>query len=110
MRYILLSVALLWGLCSHDAHAQLEGKTSGKQRRENRRALRDANRYPAEYKESHLAVTKAELKDGNGGRQAVVKPADGRADYQFDRTGEPRASEPSRANLRLRRKEKQPTP
>lgn len=110
MRFLFLTLFLLGSLASLDARAQLKELSPAQQRRANRRALRDAARYPAEYKDSHLAVSKEELKEGNGGRQAATKPTDGRENYQFDRGGDPRVSEPSRVNLRLRKKDKAPTP
>lgn len=70
----------------------------------NRRSLRDARQYPAPYKDSHLAVNKAALKRGDGGRQ--VQPNDGRQKYKFDNTGAARVSEPSTVSLRLRKKKK----
>jgi hypothetical protein len=78
--------------------------TEPNQRDANRRALRDARKYPALYKDSHLAVDKAALKRGDGGRAA--KPNDGRQKYKFDKTGTARVSEPSTISLRLRKKAK----
>ncbi|UYZ62575.1 hypothetical protein [Hymenobacter weizhouensis] len=92
------------------AHAQLESTSPAHQRAANRRALREARQVKAEYKESHLTVTKVEVTPGKGGRQAVRKPTDGRQNYQFDRTGTPRVSEPSRIGLRLRKKRPASTP
>lgn len=109
MRYLFLSTVLLWAACATQAHAQLAPTTKSQQRAESRRALKDAKRFPAEYKESHLAVTKPELKEGNGGRLAVLEPNDARSSYKFDKSGMPRVSEPSRLNLRLRKKDKAPT-
>jgi hypothetical protein len=76
-----------------------------KHRPANRRSLRDARNYPAPYKDSHLDVEKADLKRGDGGRQA--QPNDGRQSYRFDNTGAARVSEPSTMNLRLRKKKKE---
>lgn len=106
MRHILLAILTsgLIGWASTRAQAQLEPTTPAQQRSENRRALRDAKRFQGQYKDSHLRVTKAELESAGWGRQAVTKPKDGRAGYQFDRTGTPRVSEPSRVNFRLRKK------
>ena len=103
MRYVLIG-ALLSALMSTQAHAQLESTSPAEQRAANRKALRDARKFDAKYKESHLTVNKEELKDQSGGRLAVNPPTDERASYQFDRTGAPRVSEPSRFNFRLRRK------
>ena len=104
--------ALLLGLFSTlttAAYAQLESTSPAHQRTANRRALREARHYKAEYKDSHLAVTRPEVTPGKGGRQAAAKPTDGRTGYQFDRAGVPRVSEPSRIGLRLRRNKKAST-
>lgn len=108
MRYVFLLVILLWGACATTTYAQLQPTSKAQQRAESRRALRDAKRFPAEYKESHLTVTKPELKEGNGGRLAVVEPNDARSSYRFDKSGTPRVSEPSHVSLRLRKKNKAP--
>lgn len=79
--------------------------TEVNQRAANRRALRDARKYPAPYKDSHLDVEKSDLKQGGGGRQE--QPNDGRESYRFDNTGAARVSEPSTVNLRLRKKKKE---
>jgi hypothetical protein len=110
MRYMLLATTLILGLCTTRAQAQLASTSRGKQRTESRKALRDARRYPAEYKDSHLVVTKPELKEGNGGRLAALEPKDEQKSYKFDRSGTPRVSEPSRVSLRPRKKDKEPTP
>lgn len=107
-RYLFLPVLLLWSACATSAYAQLQPTSKAQQRAESRRALRDAKRFPAEYKESHLIVTKPELQEGNGGRLAVLEPNDARSSYKFDKTGTPRVSESSRLPLRLRRKDKAP--
>ncbi|MBC8085280.1 MAG: hypothetical protein H7Z21_18945 [Hymenobacter sp.] len=100
MRVFVLSAALL--LAGFSAAAQI---TEPNHRAANRKALRDARKYPAPYKDSHLAVNKAALKRGDGGRQA--QPNDGREDYKFDNTGSARVSEPSTLSLRLRKKKKE---
>lgn len=101
--YLFLAALLLWGA---NAQAQLQPTSKAQQRAESRRALRDAKRFPAEYKESHLTVTKPELKEGNGGRLAVLEPNDARSSYRFDKSGTPRVSESTRLSLRLRKKDK----
>ncbi|MBT9395446.1 hypothetical protein KLP40_19940 [Hymenobacter sp. NST-14] len=103
MRYALI-VTLLLALTSTQAWAQLESSSPAQQRAANRKALRDARRFDAKYKESHLTVDKEELKDQAAGRLAVHPPTAERASYRFDRTGAPRVSEPSRLNFRLRKK------
>lgn len=100
MRYVVLLAALL--LTGGSAAAQT-GEVN--QRAANRRALRDARKYPAPYKDSHLDVEKTDLKRGDGGRQA--QPNDGRQSYRFDNTGTARVSEPSTISLRLRKKKKE---
>lgn len=110
MRPFVLATLLL-GLLSTStaAYAQLESTSPAQQRAANRRALREARKFKGEYKESHLAVTKPEVTPGKGGRQAAAKPTDGRTGYQFDRTGTPRVSEPSRIGFRLRKNKKAST-
>ena len=73
-------------------------------RAQNRRALRDARKHPAPYKDSHLAVGKASLKRGEGGRSAERNKE--RASYKFDNIGAARVSEPSAESIRLRKKKK----
>ncbi|RSK50889.1 hypothetical protein [Hymenobacter rigui] len=102
MRYLLFS--LLLALAATPAWAQLEATSPAQQRAANRKALRDAEKFNAKYKDSHLTVTKAELKHQGGGKQEVLAPPPGQASYRFDRDGTPRVSEPSRINLRLRKK------
>lgn len=102
MRILLVSFLLLCGAAP--AWAQLESTSPAQQRTANRKALRDAEKFNARYKESHLTVTKQELKHQGGCKQEVLAPPPGQASYRFDRNGEPRVSEPSRLNLRLRKK------
>ncbi|OWP61609.1 hypothetical protein CDA63_18515 [Hymenobacter amundsenii] len=102
MRYLLLG-ALLLALAAPEARAQLEATSRGSQRAANRKALQDARRFDARYKESHLVVSKQELKTEAGGRLAASPPHDGRAGYRFGHDGAPRVSEPSRLHLRLRK-------
>ncbi len=92
---------MVLSLIGFNASAQI---TESNHRVANRHALRDARKYPAPYKDSHLAVDKTSLKRGDGGRQA--KPNDGRQKYKFDKTGTARVSEPSTVSLRLRKKAK----
>ena len=100
MRYFLLVFALLWWLPTQAA-AQIVEKNH---RAENRRALREARKHPAPYKDSHLAVDKESLKRGEGGRSAAASKE--RKSYKFDKTGTARVSEPSTVSLRLRKKKK----
>ncbi|MBC6697314.1 hypothetical protein [Hymenobacter sp. BT190] len=89
------------GLSATAASAQTQPVN---RRAENRRALRDARKYPAPYKDSHLAVNKETLKPGEGGRTPEVEEE--AAAYKFDKTGAARVSEPSPIGLRLRKKKK----
>jgi hypothetical protein len=104
MRYFLVNTLLLLGLASTPAWAQLEPTSPAQQRVANRKALRDAEKFNAKYKDSHLTVTKEELKHQGAGKQAVLAPPPGQASYRFNRDGTPRVSEPSRIGLRLRKK------
>ena len=103
MRYLLIGL-LLVALARPEARAQVDYFSRGQQRAANRKALRDARKYDARYKESHLVVSKEELRTEAGGRQSVSPPTDGRSRFKFDHTGSPRVSEPSRIRLRLRKK------
>lgn len=98
MKLLLLLPALLFAAA---ASAQTEPATPAQHRAENRRALRDAKKYPAKYKDSHLAVSPKSLKRGQAG---TPLPHDGRSKYHFNRTGTARVSEPTAAGLRLTRK------
>lgn len=98
---ILLFLLGVFCLSALDSSAQIV-KTN--QRAQNRKALRDARKYPAPYKDSHLAVSKNDLKREGGGRSAEAN--DDRDNYRFDNSGAARVSEPSTAGLRLRKKKK----
>ena len=97
---VLLVAGLLLSSASR-VQAQIVANSPGRQRAENRRALHDARKYPAAYKESHLNVTPAALRRGEPGHP---QPRDGRRKYQFDNTGTPRISEPTAPAARLTRK------
>ena len=104
-RLLAFSVMLLLSAAyARSAAAQIKETSPAKLRAENRRALRDARQYPAEYKDSHLAVSRTDLRRGEGGQAG--QPHDGRASYKFDKTGTARVSEPTYPGLRLRKKEK----
>jgi len=97
----LLFVLGLWCWSVTTASAQI---VETNHRAQNRRALRDARKHPAPYKDSHLAVDKESLKRGEGGRSAERNRE--RSSYKFDNTGAARVSEPSNVSLRLRKKKK----
>ncbi|TGE15947.1 hypothetical protein [Hymenobacter elongatus] len=103
MRVVWIVAGLLVGV-STTASAQLEDMYPARQRAENRRALRDAHKVKAEYKESHLAVNKTALQRGEPG--TPQQPNDGRQSYKFDNAGLPRVSEPQHLGLGLRKKKK----
>jgi hypothetical protein len=73
-----------------------------KLRAENRKAMREARKCKSEYKESHLAVNRGDLRRS----QPRALPRDGRGRLEFDHTGTAKVSEPSRVNLRLGKKKK----
>ncbi|AYA37685.1 hypothetical protein D3Y59_11885 [Hymenobacter oligotrophus] len=62
-------------------------------KKEARRSLRDARKYPAaeDLRQSHLAVTKHDLRPGESGR--LRNPKDGSERYKFDNAGTPRVSD-----------------
>lgn len=103
MRFLFLFCFGLSTLClMHTAAAQTVAKSPARLRAENRRALREAKKVEADYKDSHLAVNKDDLKRN----QSRALPHDGRRRLQFDHTGTAKVSEPSRVNLRLGKKKK----
>lgn len=103
MRLVWILAGILLGV-STAASAQTDDMYPARQRAENRRALRDARKFKAEYKDSHLAVDKTALKPGGTGRPQ--QPNDGRESYKFDKTGAARVSEPMHVGLGLRKKKK----
>jgi hypothetical protein len=99
---ILFFVGFVLSCSISTASAQTVGVSPAKLRAENRKALREARKYKAEYKESHLAVNRDDLHRS----QPRALPHDGRGRLQFDHTGTAKVSEPSRVNLRLGKKKK----
>ncbi|TVT40063.1 hypothetical protein FNT36_11200 [Hymenobacter setariae] len=82
--------------------AQTTPSSLSQQRAANRRALREARATDAAYKDSHLAVSRRQLKRG-----ASVAPVPGAADEpRFDRDGTPHVTEPKYPGLRLRKSKK----
>jgi len=107
-RTILLSALLLVGFgYARTSAAQIKETSPAKLRAENRRALRETRQYPAPdaYKASHLAISRTDLRRGEGGQAG--QPHDGRDSYKFDKSGTPRVSEPTAPGLRLRKKKKE---
>jgi hypothetical protein len=103
MRFLLLFCFGLGLICLPSAvWAQTAPTSPARLRAENRRALREAKKVEAKYKDSHLAVNKDDLKRN----QSRALPRDGRRRLQFDHTGSAKVSEPSRVNLRLGKKKK----
>ncbi|UOQ72907.1 hypothetical protein [Hymenobacter cellulosilyticus] len=103
MRHVWIIAGLVLGI-STAAAAQTEDMYPARKRAENRRALRDARKFKAEYKDSHLAVEKTDLKPGAAAKPQ--QPNDGRESYKFDNAGVPRVSEPAHIGLGLRKKKK----
>jgi hypothetical protein len=87
---------------THVALAQTVVQSPARLRAENRRALRETKKYRADYKDSHLSVNRDDLRRD----QSRALPHDGRRRFQFDYTGTPKVSEPSRINLRLPKRKK----
>lgn len=96
--YLALTVAML--LTAPAAQAQTEPSSPARQRAANRRALREARRTDAPYKDSHLAVTPQQLRRGDS---APLTPVAG--EPRFGRDGTPHRTEPKRPGLRLRRQQ-----
>ncbi|MCC2547415.1 hypothetical protein LJY25_13245 [Hymenobacter sp. BT175] len=107
MRQVLTTLLLL--LIATASMAQIQHLSPAQIRAETRKALRDAREYDAkhkaDYKESHLDVSRIDLKRGDGGQEAHVE--DGRETYQFDNTGTPRVSDPTYGAARVRTKKKE---
>ncbi|SMB94786.1 hypothetical protein SAMN00120144_2076 [Hymenobacter roseosalivarius DSM 11622] len=99
---ILLLVGFALGCSITTASAQTVDPSPARLRAENRKALRESRKYKSEYKDSHLAVNRHDLRRS----QTRALPQDGRGRLQFDHTGTAKVSEPSRVNLRLGKKKK----
>jgi hypothetical protein len=107
MRHVLLATALLLTAATA-ASAQTEPSNRAIQRSENRRALRDARKFKAaEYKDTHLAVTKSDLRAGSP--PEAVEPDRRQDSYKFDHTGAAYVKEPIRLGLRPGGKKKKLT-
>ena len=99
---ILLLIGCALSCSISAASAQTVATSPARLRAENRKALRESRKYKSEYKDSHLAVNKDDLRRS----QTRALPQDGRRRHQFDHTGTAKVSEPSRVNLRLGKKKK----
>lgn len=86
------------------AAAQIVPITPGRQRAETRRALRDAQRADAPYKDSHLDVTRRQLRRG-----AAQRPTRIVGEPRFGHDGTPHVTEPKFPGLR-RRPKTEPNP
>ena len=93
---VVLALALL--LAATAAQAQTEPNSPAHQRAANRRALRDARSTDTPYKDSHLAVTRQQLKRGESAPVPAVA-----GEPKFDRDGTPHVTEPKYPGLRLRK-------
>jgi hypothetical protein len=86
------------------APAQTEPSSPAQQRAANRQAQREAEATDAAYKDSHLDLSRRQLKRG------ASAPVPGAADEpRFDRDGKPHVTEPKYPSLRLH-KLKNPSP
>ncbi|GAA4392484.1 hypothetical protein [Hymenobacter koreensis] len=99
---LVLIVALLWATASV-ADAQIDYPGSAK--RDARKALRDAKKYPAseDLRQAHLAVDKQALRPGESG-QRLRNSQTKRDRYRFDNTGTARVSDPSYQTARRKKK------
>lgn len=91
LRLLLCSLLLL----ATAAQAQIAPISPAHQRADNRRALREARRTDLPYQDSHLDVTRQQLRRGStapGPRAA--------SEQRFDRHGRPRGSEAGFLGLR----------
>lgn len=95
LRCLLGSLLLL----ATTAQAQIAPTSPARQRADNRRALREAHRTDLPYQDSHLDVTRQQLRRGNTdpGSHVAGEP-------RFDRHGRPRGSEAGFLGLRRRAK------
>lgn len=93
---LFLFIALL--LAATAAPAQLAPSSPGSLRAANRRALREARRTDAPYADSHLAVSRQQLKRGS-----MVPTGSVAGEPSFGRDGRPHVSEPKYPGLRLRK-------
>lgn len=96
--YRLLVLALALGLAAATAPAQIAPSNPARQRAANRRALREARQTDTPYKDSHLAVSRQQLKRGES---VPIAPVAG--EPRFDRDGTPHVTEPKYPGLRLRK-------
>jgi hypothetical protein len=104
---VVLALVLL--LSSQAATAQIIHEKPGKHKAATRRALRDAKRTDAPYKDSHLEVTAARLKRGQSD-PPKLKPYD-ELDNEVDYEPEPvvQAKKPGFLGLRRAKKKAQPS-
>ena len=89
---------LALSLATATAQAQIAPSSPAQQRAANRRALREARRTDSPYKDSHLGVTRQQLKRGSS---APVQA--GTEEPRSDQAGPPSATEPKHPGLRLRK-------
>jgi len=97
----LLPAAAALLLTALAAQAQTQASSPAHQRAANRQALREARRTETPYTDSHLGVTRHQLKRGES---APVPPVAG--EPKFDRDGTPHVTEPKYPGLRLRKQKK----
>ncbi|SFQ20998.1 hypothetical protein [Hymenobacter arizonensis] len=103
-----LWLALVLLLSSQAASAQIVHEKPGQHKAATRRALRDAKRTDAPYKDSHLGVTAARLKRGQSD-PPKLKPYD-ELDNEVDYEPEPVVQAKKSGFLGLRRNKKKAQP
>ena len=102
-RYLALGIVLL--VVAAAAEAQIAPTSPGRQRAANRQALREARRSEAPYKDSHLAVTRQQLR--RGGSEELLPTA---GEPRFSHDGTPDAAKPKFPGLRRHKPKTEPAP
>ena len=94
------ALLLALGLSTLSAQAQIAHEKPGKVKAANRRALRETKHTEAPYKDTHLQVTRAQLKRGKSDQPV---PA-GSKDLRFREDGTPAVKEPGFLGMGRKRK------
>lgn len=97
VRYLVAGLLLATAASAHSA--QIAPTSPARQRAEARRALREAERTQTPYQDSHLAVSRRQLRRG-----ASERPARVAGEPHFGRDGAPRVPQAKRLGLRHRAK------
>ncbi len=83
----LFSLLVVFLLASVPAFAQISHKSVNEHKQQRKKFLKQAEKVDTKYKDTHLNVDSHTFKIGESGRKRVSK--DGRANYQFDESGQP---------------------